>query len=118
MTRALGYSILVGPVLWFVHFITVYNLADLGCRANFTNLSFITPSSIQMLILIISVVVLILVGAGAVLALRSLQTNDTQTDPRTHFLVTMGMLLSSLFLFIILVTTMPTFFVSVCDAVA
>jgi hypothetical protein len=115
---ALGYSILAGPVLWFVHLLAVYNLTEFGCRVNFNNLLFITPSTIQILILIITVVILVMVGVGAFLAYRSLRESDLQEGARLHFLVMMGVLLSSLFLFIIVVTAMPTFFVSVCDGVA
>lgn len=118
---ALGYSILAGPVLWFVHFIAVYSLAEFGCRANFNNLAIIPPGTIQLLILVISAVILIMVGAAALSAYRAWQAagrdSITPEASRHDFLAMMGVLLSTLFLFIIVLTTLPTFFLNVCDQV-
>jgi hypothetical protein len=118
----LGYSILAGPVLWFVHFVLVYAVAEFGCRANFNNLLVVTPGTIQILILVISAIILVLVGAAALFAYRAWQAarhNGISTESSHYdFLAMMGVLLSALFLFIIVFTTLPTFFLSVCDMVA
>lgn len=125
MTRSLspmrlGYSILAGPILWFVHFILVYTIAEFGCRANFNNFLFITPANIRVVIVAITIPILIFVGIGGIFAYREwtrLKEGrvDSKIAEREHFLVIMAMLLSLLFLFSILVTTMPTFVVNVCD---
>lgn len=124
MTRVLSpmtlaYSILSGPVVWFVHFVVVYSLADFGCRANFTNLAFITPDTIRLLIIVVTVVAVVLVGAGGIFAYRGWTRGKlTSIGEHEHFLVVAAMLLSALFLFSILITTMPTFFLNVCDQAA
>lgn len=117
----LGYSILAGPVIWFAHFVMVYALAEFGCRANFTNVFFFTPDGIRTAVVVITVIALIGVGAGGLLAYRGWQSEglnergDSASEPREHLLMRAAMLLSGLFLFSIVMTTVPVFIVSVCD---
>jgi hypothetical protein len=126
MTRAvsplaLGYSILAGPILWFVHFIAVYTLAEFGCRANFTNLLFLVPSSIRLVIIAVTVPFIVAVGLGGVVAYRAWQTLNRDEnalaagDTSFRFLVTLGILFSALFVLGILFTVAPAFVVDVCD---
>lgn len=117
----LAYSILAGPILWFVHFVAVYSLAEFGCRANFINAAFLTPETIRLLILVITLVIIVAVGAGGVWAYQGWRSfarkgsNDTDSEMREYFLIRVGMMLSGLFLFSIIVTTVPIFFLSTCD---
>jgi hypothetical protein len=116
----LAYSILVGPILWFVHFVLVYAFAEFGCRANFNNLLFFPPETIRIATIVITVPVLVLVAIGGVLAFSSFRSlpenqNSDSADDREHFLLRSGFLLSSLFLFIIVMTVIPSFVLNVCD---
>lgn len=118
---ALGYSVLVGPILWFIHFIAVYSLVEFGCRANFSNLSFITPATIRLVSIALTLPVLLAVGYGGVLAYRAWQTldQDESAEPAradsTRFLTILGMLFSALFLLSILFSIAPAFFLDICE---
>lgn len=118
---SLGYSILAGPVLWFVHFFAVYAVAEFGCRSNFNNLVYITPANIQVAILVLTVIALAAVAFGGALAYRSWQTlgqekaETTAEEARFRFLSILGILFSGLFLLSILFTVAPTFVLNVCD---
>jgi hypothetical protein len=119
LSLSLAYSVLVGPIVWAIHFVTVYMMTEFGCRANFNNWLFITPANIHLSILIITVVSLLAVGLGGLLANRrwKVEVDDERSDSstKTHdFLVRGGMLLSALFLFAIVMTDVPTLFLSTC----
>jgi heme/copper-type cytochrome/quinol oxidase subunit 2 len=119
----LGYSILVGPIVWAVHFMTVWIMSEFGCRANFNNVLFYPPGTIRTAIIVATVLALVLVSIGAVLAVRgwgrlngtARPANDAQET--TDYLTVTGFLMSSLFLFIIFVSAMPNFILNVCDKV-
>lgn len=109
----------MGPILWAVHFMAVWAISELGCRANFNNVQFYTPESIRFSIFAITVLVLFFVAIGAVLALRGWRRGTVrQMDDGLEtydYLVVTGLLMSSLFLFIIFVSSMPNFILNVCD---
>lgn len=125
MTRTLSpfqlaYSILAGPVWWFVHFVIVYIAAEFGCGSNFNNLLVFTPETIRLIIVVVTVVMLGLVGVGGWLAYRNWQglpDNPTATSQEAamRFLAQVSVLLNGLFWVSIVVTTVPTFFLNVCD---
>jgi hypothetical protein len=121
---SMAYSVLAGPILWFVHFFAVYVIAEFGCRINFSNLVFVTAESIRLWITVLTIVVLILVAFGGLLAYRNWRQlpanggNGSPIDARLHFLVVIAMCLSALFWFSIIFTAMPAFFGAVCDQAA
>lgn len=118
---ALGYSILAGPILWFVHFVAVYSLAEFGCRANFNNLLFITPSTIRIVVIVLTLPTLLAVGYGGVVAYRAWETvnrdepAETSSQSTWRFLLILGMLFSAMFLLSILFTVAPAFVLNVCE---
>lgn len=119
LSPSLAYSVLAGPIVWAIHFVSVYMITEFGCRANFNNWLFITPANIHLIILIMTIVSLLSVGFGGALAYRQWRTQDnhSEIDSSTKtqgFLVMMGMLLSALFLFAIVMTAAPTLFLSTC----
>jgi heme/copper-type cytochrome/quinol oxidase subunit 2 len=135
----LTYNILAGPIVWAVHFLAVYTIAEFGCRANFTNLQFIAPATIQLLTLVLTIPALVLVAIGALSAYRmsrSLQTADSlslereadqtvgvssslytvqEQAERQGFLIWLGVLLSVLFFVGIVATAAPALVVNICD---
>lgn len=129
MTRTISplsllYSITAGPILWFVHFMLVYMVAELGCRSNFNNVFYHTPETIRTIVLVLTVIALVGVIGGGGLAYRNWQAlpnagdSDTTDVIRTRFLVMMGGLLTALFILSIVATAAPAFVVSVCDRAA
>jgi hypothetical protein len=126
MTRAisplrLGYSVLSGPVIWFIHFVAVYALAEFGCRSNFNNLTFVTPETMRLVMVVLTVVSIIAVAAGGLLAyrawgnVRNPVSKESAYEARFHFLLVLGMLFSALFILSIIFTVVPAFVLSVCD---
>lgn len=125
MTRpfpfASAYSILAPPILWFAHFFVVYAIAEFGCRANFNNWLFITPATITLLTIVITVIALVLVGISGMIAYRRWttlngnQNTDDSLGERERFLVGAALFLNGLFLFSIIVTALPALFLSACD---
>jgi hypothetical protein len=117
----LGYGILAGPIMWAVHFVLVYMVAEFGCRANFVNLTYFSPDGIRTFIFGVTVVFVLGVASGGIIAYRSwntLQNNgegDSPRNERTQFLVKMGLFLSALFILSIIFTAMPAFFTNACD---
>jgi hypothetical protein len=118
---SLGYSVLAGPIIWFVHFIIVYVAGEFGCRINFTNQLIVSLTTIQLIVGIVTIVSVIGVGIGGMMAYRQWQSAENQQNDvpspemLVHFLAMMAMLLSALFLFAIVMTAVPTIFLSTCD---
>jgi hypothetical protein len=118
---ALAYSILAGPVLWFVHFFVVYGMAEFGCRANFNNFLFFAPENIRLAIAGITSGTLIIVAAGGMIAWRLSkrlpvhQRHEETQIAYTRFLIMLGVFLSLLFFISIIVTAVPAFILNVCD---
>lgn len=129
MTRALShfsllYSIMAGPIVWALQFVLVYMVAEFGCRANFNNVVYFTPETIRLICVVITVIALLAVAFGGLLAYRNWQalpnrqTDTTANDYQTRFLISLGALLTPLFLLSIIATVAPVFIVSVCDRAA
>ena len=110
----LGYSVLVGPILWFAYFIFVYALSEFGCRANFTNWWYFPPETIRLWIILVAIPVLLLVALGIFLGYGGLRQHDTSEENEGSFLASSGILLSGLFLFIIIMTALPSLILPVC----
>ncbi len=117
----LGYSVLSGPIIWFMHFIAVYSLAEFGCRSNFNNLTYITPDTMRLVMIVLTVVSIIAVAFGGVLAYqawgkeRNTGQKESAYEVRFRFLLVLGMLFSALFILSIVFTVAPAFVLSVCD---
>lgn len=114
----LGYSILVGPILWFMHFLFVYAISEFGCRANFTNWWYFPPETIRLSILIGTIPVLLLVALGVFLAYgswRKVNNPQNSIEEGQYFMAVAGILTSGLFLFIIVMTALPAIVLNVCD---
>jgi hypothetical protein len=129
MTRAISplslfYSLLAGPVLWFVHFVLVWGMAELGCRINFSNMELITPANIQNFVIVSTLIALIAVLVGGFVAyggwrrLQRTHENLLVGEDRLRFLTMLALLLCGLFLFSIIFTATPVFFLDICDAAA
>jgi hypothetical protein len=121
LSLSLGFSVLVGPITWFVHFILVYAVGEFGCRINFNNQFVVSPATIQLVVGIATITAVIVVGIGGLIGFRQWQSIENQqsdvpsAEMLVHFLGLVGMLLSALFLFAILMTAAPTLFLSTCD---
>lgn len=113
------YSVLVGPLVWFAHFVFVWAVAEMGCVANYTNMPILTPSAIRIIVLVATVVALAAVGLGIFTGWRwrdaVRQGGVTMAESRAKFLVQVGLSMSVLFFVTIVVTVLPAFVIGVCD---
>lgn len=117
---ALSYSVLSGPIVWFVHFMVVYAVAEFGCRANFNNQLFIAPQTIQLIVILSTLPALAAVAWGGWMAYQDWRSSerensDSSAEPPAHFLVLLGMAFSVFFIVSIVFTVLPTFFLGVCS---
>ena len=113
------YAVLVGPLVWFAHFVIVWAVAEMGCLANYTNMLVLTPASIRTIVVVATVVALLAIAVGFVMGWRwrdaVRQGGVTMAESRAKFLVQVGLSLSVLFFFSIVVTALPAFVIGVCD---
>jgi hypothetical protein len=117
---SLFYSLLAGPVWWFAHFLLVWAMAEFGCRTNFSNLELITPANIQLFVVVTTAIALLAVMVGGFVAYggwRRLQAHENEWigEDRLRFLILLALLLSGMFLFSIIFTATPAFFLDICD---
>ena len=109
-TIALLAGFFAGPASWFTHLLVVYNLERYACF-----------SGSVWLLHAASVVFLLLAASGGLLSWHSWRrlgeperTRGAGTLGRSRFLALGGLVLSSFFFWIILMSWMPTFFLDPC----
>jgi hypothetical protein len=100
----------------------VYMVAEFGCRANFNNVIYLSPETIRTIVIVLTIIALVAVVIGGVLAYRNWQalpnTEGSADDIRTRFLITVGVLLTALFILSIVATAAPALILNVCDRAA
>lgn len=113
------YAVLVGPLVWFAHFVVVWAVAEMGCIANYTNMPVLTPSAIRTVVVLATVVALSAIALGLFVGWRwrdaVRQGGVTMSESRAKFLIQVGLSLSVLFFVSIVVTAIPAFVIGVCD---
>jgi len=113
------YAVLVGPLIWFTHFVFVWAVAEMGCIANYANMPMLTPSTIRIVVVVATVVALAAVALGLFVGWRwrgaVRQGGVTYAESRAKFLIQVGLSLSVLFFVSIVVTALPAFVIGVCD---
>jgi hypothetical protein len=113
------YSVLAGPLVWFVHFVFVWAVAEMGCIANYTNMPILTPSAIRTIVVVATVVALAAVALGLFTGWRwrgaVREGGVSMAESRAKFLIQVGLSLSALFFVSIVVTALPAFVIGVCD---
>jgi hypothetical protein len=115
---ALWFGLLGGGVAWLVHFLTIYVVAEFGGVSGWGQSPFLGITVQAWLLLVISLLMTVGAGAAAYVAHRSRrflrQTSPTEDDLERHaagwHMARAGYVASSLFLFIILVESLPIFF--------
>ena len=114
-------SLLAGPIVWFAHFVLVWGVVEFGCRINFVNMEIVSPTSIRQFVIVATIIALLAVVIGEALAYRHLTAERREVssgwafEDRHRFLTIDAMILNAFFLFSIVATAMPAFFLTVCD---
>jgi hypothetical protein len=115
-------SLLVAPVMWFIHFNAAYAVVDFGCR------DARDPASLVTMVLIATTVALIPTLLAGIFALRLWRQTGSAPPAsddmavrdmweRRRFVAFTGVILTAILAVGILVTTMPIFFVPVCEGI-
>ncbi len=107
----LWFGLLAGPIAWSLHLLVSYPLVPFICGTEW-----------EFLLHVVTLFAALIALAGAVIAYRSRQALDdedheetpTRVWRRASFMALAGMLLSSFFLFVIIVEGIPNFLLDPC----
>lgn len=113
------FSVLSGPVVWMLHFVLVWAVAEMGCGANYANMPILPAPAIRTIVIGATVIALIAGVVGGVASYRhwaSLRGDGiTDREARIRFVLQIGMALSVVFVVSVVLTALPVFFLDACD---
>jgi len=116
---SLWFGLLAGPIIYSLHFLTVYWIAEAACQANLLRYRVLGLEAISFWVLLLTVVAAALTGYGALLAYRDwrrMRDNEAQNLPSyPPFMAFVGLWLSASFTVVILLTGLPALFLVLCD---
>jgi len=126
--RVIWVALLAGPIIWFVHFMVVYMVAEAGCTGGGPGLEVFRPPAATIVTIVATVVAALACVWAAVWALRRWQARDDRsgaamTDDvgadlehgdRNGLLAFVGFLLSSLSVVAILMVGLPALVLPAC----
>jgi hypothetical protein len=109
------FAFLGGGFAWTFHLLSIYAVGEFGCVSGMGNMTYAGISKVAWMILTLSVLALAVAVAAAFVGYRDKHWDRSQKvisaeDDGGRFLSSFGFLLSSLFVFIIFVETLPVFF--------
>lgn len=110
---ALRVSLLGGAVSWLLHLLLVYVVAEFGCLAGLGEVRFIGMTAVAWLLILVSVIALLMGAASTAVSHRAggklrAQSADPGRDfPAEAFAAQTGRMTNALFLFIILIESIP-----------
>lgn len=119
-SRMIWVFFLAGPVIWIVHFMAVYLLAEAACAAGAGGPRLLGFSLLALVTLVATVLA---VGAAGVLAMRAYQIWRGRTDASSDWLAgaerdaglaLLGWLLGAFFVVAILFVGVPAAFLDPC----
>ena len=117
------WTALNGPVTWFIYFMLVYMIADLGCQAGWGQVLVMGFNLVELLVVLSTIIAVLVTLLGVWMSYRDWHTvreisrGDSPIDrllERRQFIAFSGMIMSILFTFAILVTAVPVGFLSAC----
>lgn len=119
--RTLWFGVGAGVIVWGIHFFTTYVLVDQVCRRNWFNFTVLGMPGLHFVLLLLTLIAIAIVATAGVLSYRHwrrLRGDDDSFAPeseRYRFMTFSGMMLSTLFAALIVVTFIPSFFVATCQ---
>lgn len=120
--RALWFSLLVGPIMWSVHFLAVYLLVEVACMAGALRTEVFGTGLVVLLLLVMSGVALAVVVYGIYLSYRSyrragghsLFSRDPLSGSPARFMAASGLALNLVFALLIVLMAIPALFLNPC----
>lgn len=118
-TWALWYGVLGGPIIYSLHFLAVYWVAEAACQANVLRYRVLGLEAISFWVVALTLVAAALTAYGALLAYRHWQQPQDKQDQTASsspsFMAFIGLWLSAGFTVVILLTGLPALFLVLCD---
>jgi hypothetical protein len=121
--RSLWFGLLAGPIAWSIYFLVGYGLTEFVCKLGQLEFRIWGLAALSAIIMGLTLVALLVTLYAGFLAYRNWQRvkedepEEVQPSPpeeNSRFLALVGLLLSGLFSLVILLTGIPTFFLSPC----
>lgn len=116
-TLGLWFGVMGGAVAWTLHLLLAYGVAEFGCISPFRNMRLLGFSGVAWLEGLVTLVMLGIALFASKVAKRNSQAvagelNATQLEPHDArvFMARSGILTSRLFIFIIIVQSLPILF--------
>ena len=108
------FAFLGGGFAWTFHLLSIYAVGEFGCISGMGRITYAGISMVAWMILLLSVIALVIATAAATIGYRdkcrdNVQEPSSPADSGGRFLSSFGFLLSSLFVLIIVVETLPVF---------
>lgn len=124
-SRSLWSGFLVGPVVWAVHFLAVYIIAEGACMGGNIIFPIIDSSIIYIYVGIITLAALAIVLWKGIVSYRLWRSHPSErqggqavlnwyAEEKTPFMAMTGFLLSLFFSIVILLTVIPFLFLTPC----
>lgn len=118
-TWSLWFGLVGGPLIYSLHFLTVYLLAEAACQANLLRYRVLGLEAITFWVLFLTVVAAVLTGYATWIAYRN-QQQTTGNNAQDHagyasFMAFVGLWLSAIFTVLIVATGLPALFLVLCD---
>jgi hypothetical protein len=110
----LWFGLLGGGVAWLAHLLLSYLIAEFGCMSGWGKETWLGVTTLAWLLLAVSFLTLLGAGLAVYVAFRSKQRlgrSDPSEEPASaEYMARAGYITSGVFLFIILVESVPIFF--------
>jgi hypothetical protein len=111
-----GLALLGGAVAWTGHLLIAYAISEFGCVAGWGHRNFLAVSVVSWLVIGVSVAMIALAVASIYVSLQlersgpHLATADADERSTVEYVGRFGRIVNWLFLFVIVVETLPIFF--------
>lgn len=116
-TLRLWFGVMGGPVAWTLHILLAYGVAEFGCISPFRKVHFIGFSGVAWLEVLVMLVMLVIAVFASMVAGRNselvtghLKATHLEPHDARVFMARSGVLSSRLFIFIIIVQSLPILF--------
>ncbi len=113
----LWFGAMGGAVAWTLHLLLAYAVAEFGCISPFREVRFLGFSGVAWLEVLLTLVMLVIAILASLVAKRNskaltghVKANDLESHDARVFMARSGVLTSRLFVFIIMVQSLPILF--------
>jgi hypothetical protein len=115
------FTLLAGPLVWTVYFLTVYTLGEFGCRGGWLRGTILGLPAPAVVVVILTLVALAVLGLATWRAYREWNASRSnglgalsQAEDRNDFMVLAGWMLGALFTYLILLTGLSALVLPQC----